>query len=296
MKKVKMVIAKLLNPPKWVLIPLPIIVFAALIFIFVSRQEESAPTYVIYVMSAYCLAILIVPIPRIIKRLKNGVKQRISGTKFGSRYISDLAFRGSISIYWGLFVDFFYVVFRIVVGIYYASMWFISMAVYYLVLGSIRLFLVRSCRRHDSPKEVRCYRMTAWLLFLLNIPMGGMILLMVAANNGYSYPGYVIYISAMYTFCTMIMSVINLVRYRKLGSPVLSAAKVLNFIAALMSILGLQTAMIAEFSVEDDSFRRIMNGITGAGIWVTVIVIAVYMLIRSSKMKSEVNSPEQVRK
>ena len=120
---------------------------------------------------------------------------------------------------------------------------------------------------------------------------------MVAANNGYSYPaGYVIYISAMYTFCTMIMSVINLVRYRKLGSPVLSAAKVLNFIAALMSILGLQTAMIAEFSVKDDSFRRIMNGITGAGIWVTVIVIAVYMLIRSSKMKSEVNSPEQVRK
>lgn len=92
------------------------------------------------------------------------------------------------------------------------------------------------------------------------------------------------------------MSVINLVRYRKLGSPVLSAAKVLNFIAALMSILSLQTAMIAEFSVEDDSFRRIMNGITGAGIWATVIVIAVYMLIRSSKMKSEVNSPEQVRK
>lgn len=126
--------------------------------------------------------------------------------------------------------------------------------------------------------------------------MGGMILLMVTANNEYSYPEYVIYISAMYTFCTMIMSVINLVRFHKLGSPVLSAAKVLNFIAALMFILSLQTAMIAEFSVEDDSFRRIMNGITGAGIWATVIVIAVYMLIRSSKMKSEVNSPEQVRK
>ena len=63
MKKSKMVLAKLLNPPKWVLIPLPIIVFATLIFIFVSRQEESAPAYIIYVMSAYCLAILIVPIP-----------------------------------------------------------------------------------------------------------------------------------------------------------------------------------------------------------------------------------------
>jgi len=291
-----MVLAKLLNPPKWVLVSLPIIVFAALIFIFVNKQEKSALAYVIYVMSAYCLAILIVPLPGLLKRIRNTVKQKISDTGFGRRYISDLAFRGSVSIYLGMFVDFFYVVFRIVVGIRYASVWFISMAVYYLVLGSIRLFLVRGCRRHDISKEVRCYRMTAWSLFLLNIPMGGMILLMVAANNGYSYPGYVIYISAMYTFYTMIMSVVNLVRYRRLGSPVLSAAKVLNFIAALMSILGLQTAMIAEFSAEDDSFRRLMNGITGAGIWVTVILTAVYMLIRSSKMKSEVNSPEQVGK
>ncbi len=127
--------------------------------------------------------------------------------------------------------------------------------------------------------------LTAWSLFLLNIPMGGMIVLMAAADNGYSYPGYVIYISAMYTFYTMIMSVVNLVRYRRLGSPVLSAAKALNFIAALMPVLGMQTAMIAEFSAEDDGFRRLMNSITGAAVWVTVIVTAVYMLIRSSKMK-----------
>lgn len=168
------------------------------------------------------------------------------------------------------------------------------MAVYYLALGSIRLFLARSCRR-DMAKEVRCYRLTAWSLFLLNIPMGGMIVLM-AADNGYSYPGYVRYISAMYTFYTMIMSVVNLARYLRLGSPVLSAAKALNFIAALMSVLGLQTAMIAEFSAEDDGFRRLMSSITGAAVWVTVIVTAVYMLIRSSKMKREVDTAEQVGK
>lgn len=169
------------------------------------------------------------------------------------------------------------------------------MAVYYLALGSIRLFLARSCRR-DMAKEVRCYRLTAWSLFLLNIPMGGMIVLMAAADNGYFYPGYVRYISAMYTFYTMIMSVVNLARYLRLGSPVLSAAKALNFIAALMSVLGLQTAMIAEFSAEDDGFRRLMNSITGAAVWVTVIVTAVYMLIRGSKMKREVDTAEQVGK
>ena len=92
----------------------------------------------------------------------------------------------------------------------------------------------------------------------------------------------------------MIISVINLVRFRRLGNPILSAAKVLNFIAALMSLLGLQTAMIAQFSMEEEHFRRVMNACTGTGIWVTVIITAIYMLIRSKKLQCEVISPEQV--
>lgn len=81
----------------------------------------------------------------------------------------------------------------------------------------------------------------------------------------------------MYTFYAMIVSVINLVKFRKLGSPVLSAAKVLNFIAALMSVIGLQTAMIAQFGTESDSFRKRMNTITGGVIWLLVILTAVYI-------------------
>ena len=220
--------------------------------------------------------------------------QRINNTKFGGKYVNDLAFRGSVSIYQGMAVNFLYVLFRIVVGIRYASVWFISMAVYYLVLAVLRLSLILNYRHKSKILELRCYRRTAWLLFLLNIPMGGMILLMVLTNSGYSYPGFVIYLSAMYTFYTMVTSVINLVRFCRLGSPILSAAKVLNFIAALMSILGLQTAMIAQFSTEGDGFRKMMNAITGGAIWLSVILTAVYMLYRSSKLRDEVKSNEQV--
>lgn len=296
MKKAKLTLKELLRPPKWVLIIFPLVVFSALIYIFINKQQNLASAYVIYVMSAYCLAIIVIPIPKLAKEIAAAARRKISDTKFGGRYINDLAFRGSIGIYQGMAVNFWYVAFRIAVGICYASVWFISMAVYYLILGGIRLFLVRNYRHCDKTAEIRCYRSTAWLLFLLNIPMGGMILLMVIADNGYSYPGYVIYISASYTFYTMIMSIINLVKFRRLGSPILSAAKVLNFIAAAMSVLGLQTAMIAEFSAEDDSFRRIMNVCTGTAVWATVIVTAVYMLIHSRKMKDEVICSEQVGK
>lgn len=249
MKKALEVLQKILHPPKWALFFAPPVVFAALIYIFLTGQNNSTPAYVIYGMSAYCLTVLVLPLPRLIRNAKVSVMRRINGMAFGGRYINDLAFRGSVSIYQGMTVNFLYVLFRIVVGIRYTSMWFISMAVYYLVLAVLRLSLILSYRQKVNIDELRCYRRTAWLIFLLNIPMGGMITLMVLTNSGYSYPGYVIYLSAMYTFYTMVTSVINLVRFRRLGSPILSAAKVLNFIAALMSILGLQTAMIAQFSV-----------------------------------------------
>lgn len=57
--------------------------------------------------------------------------RRINSTAFGDRYANDLAFRDSINIYQGMTVNFLYVLFRIVMGIQYASVWFISMAVYY---------------------------------------------------------------------------------------------------------------------------------------------------------------------
>ena len=194
-----------------------------------------------------------------------------------------------------MIVNFLYVIFRIIIGLRYASVWFISMAVYYLALGGLRLSLILSYRRRNNITGRRCYRRTAWLLFLLNIPMGGMILLMVCTDAGYTYPGYIIYLSAMYTFYATIHAVINLARYRRLGSPILSAAKVLNFIAALMSVLGLQTAMIAQFSSDGESFRKIMNAITGGAVWVTIILTAVFMLCRSKKKKDEGKFFEQIR-
>ena len=91
---------------------------------------------------------------------------------------------------------------------------------------------------------------------------------------------------------SMVISVLNLVKFRKLGSPILSAAKVLNFIAAMMSILGLQTAMISRFSENGEAYRKMMNTITGGFVYGIVIVIAITMLLRSKKSQKKVESIE----
>lgn len=284
MKRAWTLLESLLHPPKWVLLTLPPIVFAALIYVLL-KGKSSMPAYMIYCMSAYCLTIWILPLPRLFRKAKANMIHRLTGTVFGGKYIGDLAFRGSVSIYQGMMVNFLYVVFRIFVGIRYASVWFLTIAIYYLLLGIMRLSLILSYRNRGVKSELHCYRRMAWLLFLLNMPMGGMIVLMVLTDSGYSYPGYVIYLSALYTFYTIILAIVNLVKFRKLGSPILSAAKILNFVAALMSLLGLQTAMISQFSTEGEDLRRMMSALTGGGVWFSVILIAVYMLLHRRKTK-----------
>ena len=134
------------------------------------------------------------------------------------------------------------------------------------------------------------------MLFILNIPMGGMIILMVRTNSGFTYPGYLIYLSALYTFYIMTLSIANLVKFRKMGSPILSAAKVLNFVSAMMSVLGLQTAMIARFSSEGEEFRKMMNAITGGAVFFIVMVTVAVMVVQSSKIKKKVELNEKIRK
>ena len=299
MKKAKMMLHTLLHPAKWVLYSIPPAAFAALIFIFASEQTEGALAYPVYLMSAYSLAVLIAALPVLARRIRqhktnllnrSKLMQKIASSAFGDQYLHDPAFRGSVSIYQGMIVNFLYVLFRIATGIRYASVWFISMAVYYMVLGGLRAYLISSYRRREAGGlsfEYCCYRRTAWLLFLLNITMGGMIVLMVRTNSGFFYPGYIIYLSALYTFYTMAVSIVNLVTFRKLGSPILSAAKVLNFVSAMMSILGLQTAMISRFSVNGENYRGLMNAVTGGFVYGIVVMIAVYMLLHSRKIRKK---------
>ena len=284
MKRAQVILYRVLHPPKWILCTLSPVVFVVLTYVL-SLGKNGILEYLVYVMSAYCFVIWTLPMPKLFRKVRAYTVRYLNGTAFGRRFLGDLAFRGSISLYSGMTANFLYMVLRIFVGIRYASVWDITIAIYYLMLGLIRLSLILSCRSRTVHSELRCYRRTASLLFALNIPMGGMILLMVLTNSGYSYPGYVIYLSALYTFYMVILSVVNIVKSRKLGSPILSATKVLNFVSALMSVLGLQTAMIARFSEDSDSYRRMINAITGGIVYGTVILIAVYMLLHSRKMK-----------
>lgn len=300
MKQMRVILRKLLYPRKGILYLLPPVIFAMLIFIFATGKQESRLAYPVYYMSAYSLIILAAVLPKYFKRIKNqilGIRmvKNLVSSVMGKCYFDDISFRNGFSIYQGMSVNLLYALFRTVTGILYSSAWFISMAVYHYLLGGMRAYLIYAFKHkdgNDNLYEYRCCRKIAWFLFLLNIPMGGMIWMMIKTNSSFTYPGYVIYLSALYTFYTMGLSIGNLVKYKKLGSPILSAAKVLNFVSSMMSVLGLQTAMIIRFSENGEDYRKLMNTLTGTFVYGAVVFIAVYMISKASIHRKRVVTGE----
>ena len=89
---------------------------------------------------------------------------------------------------------------------------------------------------------------------------------------------------AAYTFYTLTMAVINMVRCRRYNSPVLSAAKAISLAAALVSMLSLETAMLNAFGGADEAvFRRIMLAASGGVVCLAVLVMGLYMMARAVK-------------
>jgi uncharacterized membrane protein YfcA len=97
-----------------------------------------------------------------------------------------------------------------------------------------------------------------------------------------TYPGLLIYAMALYAFYAVITAVINVIRFRRHGSPIHSAAKMISLTAALVSMLSLETAMISQFG-GDDGFRMIMTSISGGVVCTFVLAMAIYMIVRSTR-------------
>ena len=75
------------------------------------------------------------------------------------------------------------------------------------------------------------------------------------------------------------------------GSPVITAVKVVNLTAAMVSMLSLEAAMIARFcDPAAPLFRAKMIGITGFVICLLVVLLSMLMIIRASKELNRINA------
>lgn len=275
----------LLFPHKALIVLFVLITIPLLIYSLGYQNVNPVIAYVSYFFSAYTLTVALMQMPLIMKWVKKG----LYANRYSSLYLSEPLLRAKISLYAGLVINVLYAVFKFLAGIYYRSFWLGAIAVYYVILSIIRFGLVkreRKLSKQEASKEKRLhelksYRFCGYLMLLLHVAVAGLVIQMIWQNKSYSYPGFLIYAFAAYAFYCFGIAIKNMVKYRNLEHPLLSAAKMISFACALTSILAMQTAMLTQFGNGQENFARLMNSLTGGAVCLTVLLLSIRMVRRA---------------
>ena len=202
--------------------------------------------------------------------------------------MTDAVFKSNVGLYRSLVINLIYVIVNAVSGYVYQTYWFVIFAVYYAIIAMMRFLLVRYVAKNaignSRVGELKRARLCAYILLTVNLSLSGAVLMMVYFDRGFQYQGFLIYVIALYTFYITTTAIIDMVKYRKYKSPILSITKVIKMASAMFSMLFLETAMFAQFGADTSmETKRVMIIVTGAGIGVSVVSMAVYMIVQTTK-------------
>ena len=205
-----------------------------------------------------------------------------------AKYRTDAKFRVKISLYISVFINSIYSAFQLVLGVEHGSVWYYSLAAYYLLLVLMRFFLLRDVRGlrlgEDIESEFRRYRFCGIMLLVMHEVLVLIVFFMTYFGRSFEHKPLTTVFMAVYTFIALTVSVINVIKYRKYKSPTLSASKAVSLAAAAVSLLTLESAMLNSFGSEAE---RDMHGhmifVTGAAVCILIMGLALSMIIYSTK-------------
>ncbi|NLO84182.1 MAG: hypothetical protein GX096_01955 [Clostridiales bacterium] len=217
---------------------------------------------------------------------RNVVKPRIASNPFTHRLSSDYQYRTILFAISGFTLNLIFAGFNCIIAIISSSGWYGSLAAYYLLLVTMRwgaVGHVRTASKQSNREahEMQVYLRCGYLFILMSLVLGGVVFWMTRGKSNRTYPGILIYAVAVYTFWKVAISIVNLVKVSKTHSILLKALRNIGYADALVSLLSLQTALLAEFSEGDITFSRPMNTATGIVVCTLILIMGIHTVQRA---------------
>ena len=268
----------------WVML-LALLSAAALIYVFTAQKEDTILAYATYVVSFYALVIVCA----FVWQKGRAVRQILYGHQLSSRYLTDFVFRTQLGLYPSLGIHGLYAAFHFAVGVYDRSPWFCALGLYYFILSLTKFLLLRHLGSDNLQIGLQKYRFCGGLLLVMGLAMTIIVWQMMIGHSGRQYPGYFIYVVAMYDFYAFGNAIKNIIKCRKLYNPILSAAKMISFATAAVSMLSLQAAMFQSFG-GTVSLQRTMTFWTGSTVCVLLFGMALYMMMNGNRQLQKISA------
>ena len=204
---------------------------------------------------------------------------------FKEKIMTDKRWRTVFFAGCSLLINIAYACYNAYLGIANRAAWFITMSFYYILLGVMRYGAVRTEFKisknmiSDQRKmEYRLMRSNGIILLFLILALSGTIVLTCKQKHIIAYDTITMITIATYTFYKITMAITNVIKVRKNDSPLLTTIRNIGLADAAMSILPMQTSMIASFQKTSDGYMEMMTIFTGTGICILLMFLGVQMI------------------
>ena len=236
--------------------------FGLLIYVFSFHLEDTPLAYISYLLSTYALIIFCIWLFKICKFSNKAIKK----SKPYKLYQEHKLLITKLSLIFATLFHFIYGIFKLILGLYYMSWWFITFALYYLILCLMKLNIVKDLKNEIGKNLIEEYKklkLTGIILLLLNLILSGIIV-------------------AIYDFYLIISAIINVIKYRNNHSPLLASTKCISLTVAMISMVSLEVAMVSQFGSHNPTFKILMTSIMGFVICLINTIMSIYMIIKAN--------------
>ncbi len=195
------------------------------------------------------------------------------------------------SSYFSLAINIVCISIKLWMGIVYRTYFLIVLAVCYIALALIQVFVLRCSRKiqyNDNPLRAAysVYAITGGLLFLLNLSLFAAGWMIVAYGSHISYPGCLLYVMIAYAVVRNVLAVRDLLKTKNEDSPVIKSIYAINYVCALISILSLQSAILFRYCPPESVFPQWMNASTGTYISVIIMTMSTRIIMIAVREKN----------
>lgn len=269
--------------------PVPVIALllpgalAGMVYGMVSLGEAHPVTIGFDALAFYSLTVFCLRLPELIRWCKTVPEKN----KYLRRWLNDPRLRMNVTVGAGVVWNGAYGALQLGLGIYHRSAWFYTLGAYYGSLAIMRLSLVKHTLRHapgeQMHQELKAYRRCGWTFLWMNLALSGMLVLRIHKNQVTAHHPVTTIAMATYTFTTLTLAVVNVIKYRKYNSPVMWAAKAISLASACVSLLSLEDTMLVTFGGEKITTRQLFLAASGGGISLGIVVMALAMILGANK-------------
>lgn len=162
------------------------------------------------------------------------------------------------------------------------SYWLITLCFYYVIIGIMRLIICQSSLQ-GKKKQATVMKIYGMVIILLSFVFSGITFLTINEMRDFSQNKIIIIAIAAYTFVTVVLAIINIIRAHRSGSAMLILQRNIALVAAIGSLLSLQRGMISTFGTPGSDFFVMMNAISGGLAFLTIFFIGIRTIRKSGK-------------